>query len=304
MTSTLLCASHPAPPDALCLSAPSTRQPQAARYTLGDLEQRALAAHPALAVAQAESQAIKQAAEQAGALPNPVVGYQGEDIRAGAPTYGGQHGVFMEQVIPLGGKLHVRRDALLQQGRASEAAIDVARAARAGGCARRLCPSPRRRRTRACRRESLEATLDESVQTSRQLYNIGMADRPDLLEVEAESARGGARLRAARRPGSRVDGARRAPSAIRRFRVGSWRAAIADLPQLADRATAWQTTRAGESTVGRGRAAGGRGRCEHRGGTLASRLPICCCAAARCTTVRARPATRRPTAGRAERKSA
>jgi hypothetical protein len=34
-------------------------------------EQRALAAHPAVAVAQAESQAIRQAAEQAGALPNP-----------------------------------------------------------------------------------------------------------------------------------------------------------------------------------------------------------------------------------------
>src|SRR4029453_6009282 len=64
MTSTLLLT--------LCLA---TLHAQAPRYTLGDLEQRALAAHPALAVAQAESQAIKQAAEQAGALPNPVVGY-------------------------------------------------------------------------------------------------------------------------------------------------------------------------------------------------------------------------------------
>ena len=42
----------------------STLHAQAPHYTLGDLEQRALAAHPALAVAQAESQAIKQAAEQ------------------------------------------------------------------------------------------------------------------------------------------------------------------------------------------------------------------------------------------------
>ncbi|HJY33341.1 MAG TPA: hypothetical protein VJ260_00745, partial [Vicinamibacterales bacterium] len=81
MTSTLLLT--------LCLA---TLHAQAPRYTLGDLEQRALAGHPALAVAQAESQAVKRSAEQAGALPNPVVGYQGEDIRSGAPTYGGQHG--------------------------------------------------------------------------------------------------------------------------------------------------------------------------------------------------------------------
>ena len=54
MTSTLLLT--------LCL-ATLQAQAQAPHYTLGDLEQRALAAHPALAVAQAESQAIKQAAE-------------------------------------------------------------------------------------------------------------------------------------------------------------------------------------------------------------------------------------------------
>jgi cobalt-zinc-cadmium efflux system outer membrane protein len=230
MTSTLLLT--------LCLA---TLDAQAPHYTLGDLEQRALAAHPALAVAQAESQAIKQAAEQAGALPNPVVGYQGEDIRAGAPTYGGQHGVFMEQVIPLGGKLHVRRDALLQQGRASEAAIDVARQrVRAGvraAYARALVAVERVRVG-----ESLEATLDESVQTSRQLYNIGMADRPDLLEVEAESARAALGARTARADREAAWTALAASVGDPALPRGELEGAIADLPQLADRATAWQTT--------------------------------------------------------------
>jgi outer membrane protein, heavy metal efflux system len=221
----------------LCLA---TIQAQAPHYTLDDLEQWALAAHPALAVAAAESQAMKRAAEQAGALPNPVVGYQGEDIRSGAPTYGGQHGLFMEQVIPLGGKLHVRRDALLQQGRATEAAVDVARQrVRAGVRAAYARVLVAVERVRVA--ESLEATLDESVQTSRQLYNIGMADRPDLLEVEAESARAalGARTaRADREAAWTALGAAVGDPALPR---GELEGAIADLPQLADRATAWQT---------------------------------------------------------------
>src|SRR4029078_6967643 len=103
----------------------------------------------------------------------------------------------MEQVIPLGGKLHVRREALLQQGRASEGAIDVARQRVRAGVrteyARVLVAVERVRVA-----ESLEATLDESVQTSRQLYNIGMADRPELPAVEAEAARGAGRARTAR----------------------------------------------------------------------------------------------------------
>jgi cobalt-zinc-cadmium efflux system outer membrane protein len=221
----------------LCLA---TLQAQAPPYTLEDLEQRALAAHPALAVAAAESQAIKRAAEQAGALPNPAVGYQGEDIRSGAPTYGGQHGLFMEQVIPLGGKLHVRRDALLQQGRASEAAVDVARQrVRAGVRAAYARVLVAVERVRVA--ESLEAALDESVQTSRQLYNIGMADRPDLLEVEAESARAalGARTaRADREAAWTALGAAVGDPALPRRELEG---AIADLPQLADHATAWQT---------------------------------------------------------------
>jgi outer membrane protein, heavy metal efflux system len=214
---------------------------QETRYTLADLEQRALASHPALAVAQAESRAVGQAAAQAGALPNPLVGYQGEDVRAGAPTYGGQHGVFMEQMIPLGGKLHVRREALLTQGRASEAAIAVVRqrvrtAVRAA-YARALVAVERVRVA-----ESLEATLDESVQTSRQLYNIGMADRPDLLEVEADSARAALGSRTARADREAAWSALAAAVGDPALPRGALDGSITALPQLADRATAWQTT--------------------------------------------------------------
>jgi outer membrane protein TolC len=90
--------------------------------------------------------------------------------------------------------------------------------------------------------ESLEATLDESVQTSRQLYNIGMADRPDLLEVEAESARG----RSAHAPHAPTGKPRgpRSPRrwAIRRFRVESWRGPSPTCRNWPIRATAWKTT--------------------------------------------------------------
>ena len=146
----------------------------------------------------------------------------------------------MEQVIPLGGKLHVRRDALLQQGRASEAAVDVARQrVRAGvrtAYARALVAAERVRVA-----ESLEATLDESVQTSRQLYNIGMADRPDLLEVEAESARAALGARTARADREAAWTALAASVGDPALPRGELEGAIADVPQLADRATAWQT---------------------------------------------------------------
>ena len=222
------------------LSVAATLHAQETKYTLADLEQRALAAHPSLAVAQAESRAASQAAAQAGALPNPIVGYQGEDIRTGAPAYGGQHGVFMEQVIPLGGKLHVRRDALLQQGRASDAAVDVARQrVRAGvraAYARALVAVERVRVA-----ESLDVLLDESVQASRQLYNIGMADRPDLLEVEAESARAALGARTARTDREAAWHSLAAAVGDPSLPRGALDGSITELPQLADRATAWQT---------------------------------------------------------------
>src|SRR4029079_7009399 len=135
----------------------------------------------------------------------------------------------------------VRRDALLQQGRCPEPATALARQrVRAGvrtAYARVLVAVERVRVA-----ESLEATLDESVQTSRQLSKIRMDRRPDLLEVEAESARGalGARTaRADREAAWTALAAAAGHAALPRGEVGG---AITDLPQLADRATAWKTT--------------------------------------------------------------
>ncbi len=167
---------------------------QGAKYSLSELEERAVAADPAIAAAEADVKAEQGAASQAGRLANPVIGYLGEDIRTGPPTEGGQHGVFVEQLIPLGGKLHVRRDALLLSASAAEARLDGARAVarrRARSAYAGVLVSDERARLA----RGWADLLSESVLIARQRYNVGTADRPDLLDAEAEASTAALELR-------------------------------------------------------------------------------------------------------------
>ena len=178
----------------LPLSAQSPGVEPVARYSLIELEDRAVAADPGVAAAEADVKAEQGAASQAGRLANPVVGYLGEDIRTGPPTDGGQHGVFVEQIVPLGGKLHVRRDALLRSASAAEARLDgtraIARRRARSAYAGVLVSDERARLARAW-----ADLLTESVLSARQRYNVGTADRPDLLDAEAEASTAALELR-------------------------------------------------------------------------------------------------------------
>src|SRR5262245_53736112 len=84
--------------------------PAGPTVTLADLEQTALKNSPSVREAEAAVEAAEGRARQAGLYPNPTAGYTGEEIRSGPVTRGGQHGFFVEQTIPLGGKLGKRRD--------------------------------------------------------------------------------------------------------------------------------------------------------------------------------------------------
>jgi cobalt-zinc-cadmium efflux system outer membrane protein len=71
--------------------------------TLADLQRLAMSNSPLLRQAAADVEAAKGAAKQAGTYPNPMMGYEGDNINS-AGTAGFQGG-FIDQLIKTGGKL-------------------------------------------------------------------------------------------------------------------------------------------------------------------------------------------------------
>jgi cobalt-zinc-cadmium efflux system outer membrane protein len=74
-------------------------------FTLSDLEQIAFQRNPILAQAAAQIAASRGAALEAGLYPNPIIGYEGEQIGAAGELQGG----FVQQTIVTAGKLRLSR---------------------------------------------------------------------------------------------------------------------------------------------------------------------------------------------------
>jgi cobalt-zinc-cadmium efflux system outer membrane protein len=85
-----------------------TRQPAApAAITIEELQQLALDNNPTLAQAARRIDALRGEHLQVGLRPNPMIGYEGEDINEAGSA--GQHGMFVEQRVITGGKLGLNR---------------------------------------------------------------------------------------------------------------------------------------------------------------------------------------------------
>lgn len=164
---------------------------------LEDFEQRAVAVSPSIARAQALVESAQGRARQAGLFPNPIVGYSGEELQSGEPVHGGQHGFSVDQFIPLGGKLGKRRDALLGAVKESEARLEVARFS-VTNTVRLAYFEALAAQQRVDLERRIVALLQEAVRTSYGLYNVGQADRPDVLEIEIEARQSQVRLISAR----------------------------------------------------------------------------------------------------------
>jgi len=171
--------------------------PEGPALAVGDFEQRAVATSPTIARAAAEVEAATGRAKQAGLLPNPTVGYSSDEISSGAPANGGQHGFFVDQTIPLGGKLGKRRDAVLGEVKEAEARLEVARI-QVVNAVRLAYYDALAAQKRADLERRMVALLQEAVRTSYGLYNVGQADRPDVLEIEIEARQAQVRLISAR----------------------------------------------------------------------------------------------------------
>jgi outer membrane protein, heavy metal efflux system len=171
--------------------------------TLAELERMAIERHPTLAQAAADIDTARGRARQAGTLPNPVVGYTAEEVSGGPIIRGGEHGFFVEQTIPLGGKLKLSRQVFEQQALEAEARADVQRT-RVLTDVRVLYHRALVAARRIEAREQLAALATEAVAVSKQLMNVGAADRPDQLDIEIEEQEARLRLGEAQQAQARV----------------------------------------------------------------------------------------------------
>jgi cobalt-zinc-cadmium efflux system outer membrane protein len=158
--------------------------PAARLLTLADLEQMALRGNPTLAQAAAAVDASRGKALQAGLYPNPTIGYAGDQIGI-AGTAGELQGGFVQQTIVTAGKLRLSRAKYNQE--AYEAEV------RALGQQYRVLNGVRMgfyellalQRTIDLHRSILE-NANESLRTTKEMFNTGQANRADVLLAEVQ----------------------------------------------------------------------------------------------------------------------
>jgi len=171
-------------------------QESVAVVSLESLEAQALERHPAVREAAARVEEARGRAAQAGAWENPIVGGQATEWRP-RESPSGMFGGFVEQTVTLGGKRAADRASAGAEVAVREAELETARIRvrldvrvayyELAGAAERLKVV-----------ERLVAVSEESLVITRQLVNVGIADRPDVLEAEAEVAAQRASLAATR----------------------------------------------------------------------------------------------------------
>lgn len=181
------------------LSAASARAQTGAEapVTAEELERMALEKNPTLFQAAREVDAARGRAKQAGLLPNPIVGYSAEELPLRENQDTGQQGFYVQQTLPLGGKLSTSRATFLQEVREAEANLEAQRLRVVNGV-RTLYIEALLSARRVQVRERLSQLASEAVEISRQLFNVGAADQPDLLESEIEARQASLNLASAR----------------------------------------------------------------------------------------------------------
>jgi len=152
--------------------------------SLEQLEQMALESNPTLVQAAAQVHAAAGRTLQAGLYPNPALGYSGEEISK--PASGGEHGAFVQQTSVTAGKLRLSRSVSAhEQTQAEEQA--KAQRLRVLNTVRLLYYQTLGVQQFVVWRERLAALAQEAVDISQQLFNVGQADQPDLLQAEVEA---------------------------------------------------------------------------------------------------------------------
>jgi outer membrane protein, heavy metal efflux system len=178
----------------LANGAPQDEQPQKAHdapanrsegMTLEELQQMALANNPTLGQAKAGVTAATGRTRQAGLWPNPTIGYVGEEIRGGSYG-GGQHGVFIQQNVILGSKLDLDRKVRSEEGKQAVAEAEEQRLRVENGVRIAFYQSLAAQQMLETRK-TLSGLAKDAADTTQQLFNVGQADQPDLLQAQVEA---------------------------------------------------------------------------------------------------------------------
>jgi cobalt-zinc-cadmium efflux system outer membrane protein len=154
---------------------------------LEDLERLALTNNPTVAQADAILRAVLGRQRQASFYPNPIVGFSADDIKARAPSES-KYFFWAQQTIVTGSKRKLLRAAVAQEKIHAEAEKALQRQAVLNAVRLLYYEALGAARTVEVRRD-LAGLAREAVEISEQLYNIGQADRPDVLEVQVEAER-------------------------------------------------------------------------------------------------------------------
>lgn len=178
-------------PAAIALfGAPAARaQADAAQaLTLQDLERMALERNPAIGQARSAVNAAAGRAKQAGFYPNPILSAVGEEISGGPIIRGGEFGAGIQQRIVTAGKLGLSRRIAEQDQKEIEAEAD-AQKHRVLNAVRLLYYQALGDQRLIEVRTDLARLARRAVAISRELANVGQADRPDLLAADVEAER-------------------------------------------------------------------------------------------------------------------
>jgi outer membrane protein, heavy metal efflux system len=152
---------------------------------LKHFEQLALKDNPSLRQAELAVRRSEGLAKQAGLLPNPSIGYQGEQIRGGAYR-GGEQGAFVQQTFVLGGKLGLRRNVYEQERQGAQIGVEEQRQRVLGDVDGQFYTALAAQELVKLR-EQLVRIASEAVTTAHESVNVGQADAPDVLQAEVES---------------------------------------------------------------------------------------------------------------------
>lgn len=173
-------------PPAPVAGAPIFEPEYGGELSLADLEKMALKGHPIIGQAQAMVDAAAGRAQQAGLWPNPSFGANGEHVSK--VTGGGAIGGFVEQRFITAGKLGLDRK-IAQQEQAVTVEYQNAQKQRLLNQVRMLYYQALGDQLLIQVRAGLVKLAERAVAVSRELANVGQADRPDLLAAETEAER-------------------------------------------------------------------------------------------------------------------
>ncbi|MGH9835655.1 MAG: TolC family protein [Blastocatellia bacterium] len=158
--------------------------------TLEDLERMALANNPTLAQAEAAVRAAEGRRKQAGLWPNPIVGYENEGLAFNdlVRQFRSGHYFFAEQNIITFGKLGKNKNIAAREKDQTEAEAEAQRWRVLNAVRMLYYEALGAQRMVDLRKQLLDLTR-EAVGISEELFNVGQADRPDVLSTEVESQR-------------------------------------------------------------------------------------------------------------------